>query len=61
MKMPRKEFTDFTKWATAARALGLELYGATNGSVAQNSPNGTCRGFWGYSTKRGWLQEETKR
>ena len=59
----RKEFTDFTKWATAARAQGLNLHGAIKGSVAyisHNSPEGSCRGFWSYKTHRGWIQQETK-
>jgi len=52
------QFSDFTKWATAARAQGLELYGSSNGSVAQDGPRGTCCGFWGYGTKRGWLSNK---
>jgi hypothetical protein len=52
------QFTDFTAWAQAARDRDLELYGASNGSVAQDGPRGTCRGFWGYGTQRGWLAKQ---
>jgi len=51
-----QQFTDFTAWAEAAKAKDLMLVGASNGSVAQNGPNGTCRGFWGYNTQCGWLE-----
>ena len=51
-----KLFADFSLWATAAKARGLILIGCSNGSVAQDGPRGTCRGFWGYGIQRGWLE-----
>lgn len=56
-----KIYYDYEEWAKDAKDKRLMLVPATGSIVAQNGPNGTCKGVWffphyGNKNARGWLQ-----
>lgn len=51
-------YNRYENWERDVKAMRLMLVGCSNGLVAQDGPRGrgTCRGFWGWTTNRGWIE-----